>query len=51
MATTAQGTPYVTGSDNVTSYPTTSLALANRIDSIASNAGGSWNELFLLMGA
>ncbi len=35
MATTALGTPYVTGSDNITSYPTTSLALATRIDAIA----------------
>lgn len=32
MANTALGTPYVTSSDYVTSYPTTSLALANAID-------------------
>lgn len=33
MATTANGTPYVVSSDTITSYPTTSLALANSIDS------------------
>jgi hypothetical protein len=32
MANTALGTPYVTSSDYVTNYPTTSLALANAID-------------------
>lgn len=32
MANTSLGTPYVTSSDYVTNYPTTSLALANAID-------------------
>lgn len=34
MANTALGTPYVTSSDYVTNYPTTSLALANSIDTL-----------------
>ena len=38
MATTAAGTPYVTGSDTITSYPTTSLALANRVDAVENTA-------------
>ncbi len=38
MATTASGSPYVLGTDNITTYPTTSLALANRVDSVASTA-------------
>jgi hypothetical protein len=36
MATTAGGTTYVTGTDLVASYPTASLALANRVDVVAS---------------
>jgi hypothetical protein len=32
MATTPEGTPYVESSDLVATYPTTSLALANRVD-------------------
>jgi hypothetical protein len=32
MATTLEGTPYVESSDLVATYPTTSLALANRVD-------------------
>ena len=52
MATTAQGTPYVTGTDNITSYPTTSLALANRVDSIGTTASNAStqivNALFLI---
>jgi len=34
MANTSLGTPYVTSSDYVTNYPTTSLALANAIDTL-----------------
>ena len=33
MATTTYGSSYVEGSDTITSYPTTSLAVANSIDS------------------
>lgn len=54
MATTVDGTPYVQGSDNITSYPTTSLALANRVDSIgttASNASAQVINAFFLIGA
>lgn len=54
MATTADGTPYVTGSDNITSYPTTSLALAQRVDSVgttASNASSQVINAFFLIGA
>ena len=36
MATTTGGTTYVTGTDLVSSYPTASLALANRVDVVAS---------------
>ena len=36
MATTTGGTTYVTGTDLVASYPTASLALANRVDVVAS---------------
>ena len=42
MATTAAGTPYVEGSDTITSYPTTSLSLANRVDSIESSASTTY---------
>lgn len=35
MANTTYGTPYVTSSDYVTNYPTTSLALANAVDTNA----------------
>lgn len=34
MATTAAGTPYVVSSDTASDYPTTSLALANRVDAV-----------------
>lgn len=53
MATTAGGTPYVVGTDTITSYPTTSLALANRVDAIAASvaAGGTGDfTSFFLMG-
>jgi hypothetical protein len=36
MATTTGGTPYVTSTDLVANYPTTSLSLANRTDVVAS---------------
>lgn len=36
MATTTGGTPYVTSTDLVANYPTSSLALANRTDVVAS---------------
>lgn len=36
MATTSGGTPYVTSTDLVANYPTASLALANRVDLVAS---------------
>jgi hypothetical protein len=42
MATTAAGTPYVEGSDTITSYPTTSLSLANRVDSVESTASANY---------
>lgn len=42
MATTAAGTPYVEGSDTITSYPTTSLSLANRVDSVESTASATY---------
>jgi len=54
MPTTGDGTPYVAGSDTITSYPTTSLALANRVDSIgttASNASAQVINAFFLIGA
>lgn len=42
MATTAAGTPYVEGSDTITSYPTTSLSLANRVDAVESSASTTY---------
>lgn len=36
MATTSGGTPYVSSTDLVANYPTTSLSLANRTDVVAS---------------
>lgn len=54
MATTAQGTPYVTGSDTITSYPTTSLALANRVDAVEDTALAAADQVvnaFFLIGA
>ena len=54
MATTVDGTPYVQGSDTITSYPTTSLALAQRVDSVgstASNAAAQVINGFFLIGA
>lgn len=45
MATTAAGTPYVVSSDTITSYPTTSLALANRVDTVENNVV---NPFFLI---
>lgn len=41
MATTGAGSPYVTGTDNITGYPTTSLALANRVDAVESGAAAA----------
>lgn len=37
MATTADGTPYVTSSDSIVTYPSTSLDLANRVDSVSAS--------------
>jgi len=34
MATTSAGTPYVEATDTASDYPTTSLALANRVDAV-----------------
>jgi len=54
MATTAQGTPYVAGSDTITSYPTTSLALANRVDDVEDLALAASEQVinaFFLIGA
>ena len=41
MATTGAGSPYVMGTDNITTYPTTSLALANRVDAVESGAAAA----------
>ena len=41
MATTGAGSPYVVGTDNITTYPTTSLALANRVDAVESGAAAA----------
>jgi len=38
MATTTGGTTYVTSTDLVADYPTASLALANRVDVVASGS-------------
>lgn len=51
MAVTAAGTPYVEGSDTITSYPTTSLSLANHIDALEESLAGAAVSPFLLMGA
>lgn len=54
MATTALGTPYVTGADTITSYPTTSLALANRVDAVDTTAQAAAEQVinaFFLIGA
>jgi hypothetical protein len=54
MATTSAGTPYVTGSDNITGYPTTSLALANRVDAVEQTALDASSQIingFFLIGA
>jgi hypothetical protein len=40
MATTTGGTTYVTSTDLVADYPTASLALANRVDVVASGGPG-----------
>jgi hypothetical protein len=40
MATTTGGTTYVTSTDLVANYPTASLALANRVDVVASGGPG-----------
>jgi hypothetical protein len=40
MATTTGGTTYVTSTDLVANYPTASLALANRVDIVASGGPG-----------
>ena len=40
MATTTGGTTYVTATDLVANYPTASLALANRVDVVASGGPG-----------
>lgn len=40
MATTAAGTPYVEATDTASDYPTVSLALANRLDTVESVADG-----------
>jgi hypothetical protein len=40
MATTTGGTTYVTSADLVADYPTASLALANRVDVVASGGPG-----------
>jgi len=53
MATTAGGTPYVEATDTVTSYPTTSLALANRVDTVAASVAagigvGDFTSFFLM---
>lgn len=44
MANTTYGTPYVTSSDYVTNYPTTSLALANQIDTILGPLSSAWTS-------
>jgi hypothetical protein len=54
MATTVDGTPYVTGAENITAYPTTSLALAQRVDSVGSTASNAASQVingFFLIGA
>jgi hypothetical protein len=51
MATTVGGTPYVVGSDPITSYPTTSLALANRVDALESSMAGLIVSPLMLIGA
>lgn len=38
MATTSGGTPYITSTDLVANYPTSSLSLANRVDVVASGS-------------